>query len=269
MMEVTGYIASALIGVSLGLIGGGGSILTVPVLVYLFQIDPILATSYSLFIVGSTSLVGAVNNVRSGLVSWKTTMLFGSASVFTVFAVRKFLVPLIPQNIVTPGGITLTSSFLTLVLFGILMLMASASMIRDQDPGDAAEERPLDLHFVRLIAYGVGIGLITGLLGAGGGFLLIPTLVFLLKLPMKKAVGTSLAIIAINSLMGFVGDLGHFSIHWSFLLAVSAIASGGIFIGERLSRKIPAEKLKKGFGWFVLIMALYILGREISKSFLV
>lgn len=264
-MEVIAYLASAFIGISLGLIGGGGSILTVPVLVYLFGITPLLATSYSLFIVGSTSLIGAVDNYRKGQVNLKAAFFFGAASIVTVFATRKFIVPVIPEELFTIAGHTITSALATMVFFGVLMLMASISMIRSKH--DDAQERECKdcIKFFKLVGYGVAIGLVTGLLGAGGGFLLIPALVFLLKLPMKKAVGTSLLIIALNSLIGFAGDLGHFQIQWKFLLSVSAIAITGLLIGNLISKSIPGARLKKGFGWFVLLMGIYIILKEFLK----
>ena len=261
-MELAGYIASLFIGISLGLIGGGGSILTVPVMVYLFGLQPLLATSYSLFVVGSTSFVGAFNNLRKGLVNVKAALLFGASSIATVFLTRKFLVPAIPKDIFTIRGFTITESMLTMVLFAILMLVASVSMIRNKKVVQHEEENKDHFRFGKLVTYGITIGLVTGLLGAGGGFLLIPALVLLLKLPMKKAIGTSLMIIALNSLVGFTGDLGHFSIDWFFLVKVTAIAIAGIFIGGALSKKIPGEKLKKGFGWFVLVMGIYIIVKE-------
>ncbi|QNF35514.1 sulfite exporter TauE/SafE family protein [Adhaeribacter swui] len=266
-MEILGYLASAFIGISLGLIGGGGSILTVPVIVYLFNTPPLLATSYSLFIVGSTSLIGSITNYRKGLVNLKAALYFGTSSIVTVFITRKFLVPAIPKEIVKIGGFTLTESFLTMVLFGMLMLMASMSMIKK--PKVTAPERECTdcVRFLKLVGYGIAIGLVTGLLGAGGGFLLIPALVLLVKLPMKKAVGTSLMIIALNSLIGFAGDIGHFPIQWSFLLSITFIAIVGIFLGGLLSKKIPGKKLKKGFGWFVLLMGIYILIKELLPNF--
>ena len=264
-MHIAGYLAAVLIGVSLGLIGGGGSILTVPVLVYLFGINPLLSTSYSLFVVGSTSLVGAFNNYRKGLVSIKTAFLFGLSSITTVFLTRKFIIPAIPKNIAEIGGFTITESMFTMVLFAILMVIASISMIRN----GSMKENVINnkkINLAKLLVYGTAIGFVTGLLGAGGGFLLIPTLVLLVKLPMKEAVGTSLLIIALNSLIGFTGDLGHFSMDWKFLLTITAIAVVGIFAGGVLAKKIPGEKLKKGFGWFVLLMGLYIIGKEIFFS---
>lgn len=262
-MDILGYVASALVGISLVLIGGGGSILTVPVMVYLFGLQPLLATSYSLFIVGSTSLVGAVNNYRKGLVNIKAALFFGSASILTVFLTRKFLIPIIPENIATIGGFTITEPLLTMVLFAALMLLASVSMIRNGKTEAPEKDCPHCIKFFKLLGYGIAIGLVTGLLGAGGGFLLIPALVFLVKMPMKKAIGTSLLIIALNSLIGFTGDLGHFPIDWFFLFKVTLIAIAGIFVGGLLSKKIGGEQLKKGFGWFVLIMGIYIIVKEV------
>lgn len=263
-MEIFGYLAAVLIGLSLGLIGGGGSILTVPVLVYLFGLDAVLATSYSLFIVGSTSLIGAYRNYRKGLVNIKTALLFGLSSITTVFITRKLIVPAIPDVIATVKGFAITRSLLTMVLFAILMLLASTSMIRSGTSLSVAADKEVSgpKIFV-LLMYGIGIGLVTGLLGAGGGFLLIPALVLLLGMPMKEAIGTSLLIIALNSLIGFMGDIGHVAIQWSLLLSVSAIAIAGILVGGWLSKAIPGYKLKKGFGWFVLVMGVYILIKEV------
>ncbi|WP_439558362.1 sulfite exporter TauE/SafE family protein [Dyadobacter sp.] len=261
-MEILAYIASALIGISLGLIGGGGSILTVPVLVYMFGVSPLLSTSYSLFIVGSTSLIGAFNNYKKGAVSVRTALLFGASSITTVFLTRKFLIPLIPKQLFTIGGFQITEPILTMVLFALLMMGASYGMIRnDAKVTDQAENK--GNNYLKLFVFGIGIGLTTGLLGAGGGFLLIPTLVLFLGMPMKKAVGTSLLIIALNSLIGFVGDIGHFTIDWPFLLKITCIAVAGIMLGGVLGKHVNSDHLKKGFGWFILVMGIYIITHEI------
>lgn len=264
-MEVIAYIATTFIGISLGLIGGGGSILTLPVLVYLFGVNPLLATSYSLFIVGTTSMIGAVNNYRKNLVSLKAALVFGSASVLTVLLTRKFIVPFIPYDLFRIGDYQVSSSLATMVVFGVLMLAASIGMISSSQKKDQEKECKNCVKFIKLSGYGIAIGVITGLLGAGGGFLLIPSLIFLLKLPMKKAIGTSLMIIALNSLIGFTADLGHFNIDWKFLLTMTSIAIAGLFIGNVMSMRIPAAHLKKGFGWFVLIMGIYIILQEVLK----
>ena len=261
-MEIIAFLASALIGISLGLIGGGGSILTVPVMVYLFGVNPLLATSYSLFIVGTTSLVGSYQNLRNNLVQVKTALFFGLSSITTVFLIRKFLLPILPTKLFAIAGVQVTSNMMTMVLFAGLMLAAAFSMIRDKG-NIGIKTAAYSGQTQRLLVYGVGIGLATGLLGAGGGFLLIPTLVILLGLPMKEAVGTSLMIIAMNSLVGFIGDVGHFDIDWLFLIKVTSIATAGLYFGMFLGKKIDGSKLKKGFGLFVLIMAGYILIKEL------
>ncbi len=262
-MQILGYFASLLIGISLGMIGGGGSILTVPVLVYLFSINPVLSTSYSLFVVGSTSLVGAYNNYIKGLVRIKTALLFGLSSITTVFLTRKFLISHIPENFGTIGNFKITESILVMVLFAILMITASLSMIKDRKKKLSIDRGHNNkINIPKLLSYGIAIGIVTGLLGAGGGFLLIPTLILLVKLPMKEAIGTSLFIIALNSLIGFTGDLGHFTIDWIFLFKITAIAITGILVGGALNKKIHGDNLKKGFGWFVLIMGIYIIIHE-------
>ena len=255
-MEIIGYLAAGLIGVSLGLIGGGGSILTVPVLVYLFGVAPTTATSYSLFVVGITSLIGAYKSQRHHQVDKTAVIYFGITSVITVFLVRRFLLPLLPANLFTIGDYTITKSFVTMFLFAVLMILAAFYMIRNRKES-ASNQRLTKTS--RLLSFGVLIGMVTGLLGAGGGFLLIPALIMLLTMPMKKAIGTSLTIISITSLFGFAVDLWQQSIEWSLLLPITGAALIGIIAGTRLNRNIDSSKLKKGFGWFVLTMGLFVL----------
>lgn len=262
-MEIVGYIASALIGISLGLIGGGGSILTVPVLVYLLGVNAVEATAYSLFIVGSTALVGAYPKYKQGLLNIKTAIIFGIPSIVAVYLTRKFLVPAIPTELFTLGGLMITKSILMMLLFAILMVFASVSMIKDQKVVSAKDDAEQKFNYPMILAEGAIVGMLTGLVGAGGGFLIIPALVLFTGLPMKEAVGTSLLIIAVKSLIGFTGDLGHFEMNWSLLLIVSSIAIAGIFLGNYLSLKIDGAKLKKGFGWFVLVMGIYIIIKEL------
>lgn len=262
-MEIAGYIASLIIGISLGLIGGGGSILTVPVLVYLFHVEPVLATAYSLFIVGLSSLIGAVPKYKQGFINLKTAIIFGIPSIAAVFATRKFIVPIIPDEVFTIYGFVVTKSILMMLLFAVLMLFASVSMIREKQKTEEKETGPQQFNYPLILLEGAVVGILTGLVGAGGGFLIIPALVLLSKLPMKQAVGTSLLIIAAKSLIGFTGDLSHFQMNWTLLGSVTALAIGGIFIGNRISTKIDGDKLKKGFGWFVLVMGIYIMIKEL------
>lgn len=267
MSALIGYLASALIGISLGLIGGGGSILTVPVLVYLFQLDPVLSTSYSLFIVGATSLAGAFPKYKEGLIDMRTALVFGIPSIVAVYLTRLLLVPAIPDVIFTSSSFTLTKSIFTLVLFAILMIAAALSMIRrKKGPDNPLPKEKRTYNYPVILLEGLVVGALTGLVGAGGGFLIIPALVLLSGLPMKEAVGTSLLIIAAKSLIGFTGDFGHFDIDWRLLFSVTAIAIVGIFIGNRLTRKVDGEKLKTGFGWFVLVIGAYIIVRELYFS---
>ncbi|MFA7380917.1 MAG: sulfite exporter TauE/SafE family protein [Bacteroidia bacterium] len=262
-MEIAGYLASALIGISLGLIGGGGSILTVPVLVYLFGVNAVEATAYSLFIVGATSLVGTFPKYKQGLVDVKTGLIFGAPSIAAVYLTRKFLVPAIPTEIFTAGDFVVTKSILMMLLFAALMVFASVSMIRDKKAVSEEPKTDKGFNYPMILAEGAIVGMLTGLVGAGGGFLIIPALVLFTGLSMKKAVGTSLMIIAAKSLIGFTGDLGHFEMNWNLLITVSIIAIAGIFLGNYLSLKIDGAKLKKGFGWFVLVMGVYIIIKEL------
>jgi uncharacterized membrane protein YfcA len=262
-MGIIGYIASILIGISLGLIGGGGSILTVPVLVYLFHIDPVQATAYSLFIVGASSLVGAWPKYKQGFVNLKTAIIFGIPSIAAVFATRKFIVPAIPNELGEFAGIAITKSLLMMMLFAVLMVAASFSMIRSKKNKETELEGEQKFNYPLILIEGALVGILTGLVGAGGGFLIIPALVMLSKLPMKQAVGTSLLIIAAKSLIGFTGDLGNRTMDWTLLLTVTALAIAGIFIGDKLSKRIDGNKLKTGFGWFVLVMGLYIIAQQL------
>jgi uncharacterized membrane protein YfcA len=259
-MEIIGYIASVCIGLILGLLGGGGSILSIPILVYLFHIDAVMASAYSLFIVGITSFVGAVPKYKEHLVNIRTGLLFGIPSIISIFVTRKWIVPSMPDILYESDSIIITKRVLLLSLFAILMILASVSMIRNKKEIQREDDRN---RKALLFIEGILIGFLTGLVGAGGGFLIIPALVLLTGLPFKTAVGTSLFIIAINSLMGFLGDVLNYTMDWSFLLSITSLAIVGILIGNKLSGSISSFKLRKAFGWFVLAMGCWILIREI------
>lgn len=263
-MEILGFVLAAIVGLSLGLIGSGGSILTVPILVYVLGIDPVLATAYSLFIVGSTSLVGGAQSSRQKQVDFKTVLIFGIPSVAAVYITRMWLVPVIPQEIYSIGSLVITKPIALMLLFAVVMIFASVSMIRPAKLEEQEEAMPLRYNYPFILGEGLVVGLLTGLVGAGGGFLIIPALVLMAKMPMKMAVGTSLFIIALKSLIGFIGDVqGDQVIDWKLLGGFTAFAIAGVFVGIILSKKIPGEKLKKAFGWFVLVMGIYIIIKEI------
>ena len=264
-MEITGYIASIFIGISLGLIGGGGSILTVHVLVYIFGIGAEMSTAYYLFIVGSTALVGGVRNAFLGNVNYKTAVVFTIPAFIAVYATRAYLVPAIPNEIINLGKYVLTKDIAIMVFFALVMLAASVSMIRNKSKAEEEENTLPQLNLPAIILEGTVVGVLTGIVGAGGGFLIIPALVLFAKLPMKKAVGTSLFIIAAKSLIGFIGDVQRYGdqLDWTLLLTVTAIAVFGIFVGIYLNNFIDGKKLKKGFGFFVLLMAVYIIGKQL------
>ncbi|MEP1085259.1 sulfite exporter TauE/SafE family protein [Algoriphagus sp.] len=263
IIVLVGYAAAVIIGVSLGLIGGGGSILTVPVLVYILGIDPVLATAYSLFVVGSTSLVGSFTYMKKQLVDYKTALVFAIPSFIAVFLTRKFIVPALPDPLLVLGELEITKSIGIMIFFALIMLAASYSMINGNGKSNSDEESKVQFNIPLIALEGIVVGLITGVVGAGGGFLIIPALVLLAKLPMKMAVGTSLLIIAAKSLIGFLGDVSNQTIDWKMLLIFTSLSIIGIFIGSSLSKKINEQALKKGFGWFVLIMGFYIIGKEL------
>ena len=269
-MFTIGLISFLIIGLILGLIGGGGSLLGVPVLVYIMCIDAELATTYSLFIVGMTALVGAISYIKKGEVSAEAILNFAIASVITVFCMRKFIMPNIPSEFYLKG-IHFYKHTLIMVLFALLILSASYSMIISRKPNRIKDVKwneftktPLGIPFVILL--GVLIGVITGFVGAGGGFIIVPVLMIFVRLNFKKAIGTSLCIVALNSIIGFIGNLGHQNLDWMFLIGISVVCGIGILLGSLLSNKISSQKLKPAFGWFTLVVGVFVLVKEIFFS---
>ncbi len=266
MYEIVGYAAAIAVGLVLGTIGAGGAILTVPIMVYLMGINPVTATVYSLFIVGSTTLIGSISYVRKGLVNFRTSLAFAIPSLISIFITRKFILPSIPEIIYQNESFLLTKDQAVLIFFAVIMLLSSFSMIFG-----SVKEKDLDVpmkrrDYIILVYYGLFVGIITGLVGAGGGFLIVPALVLLAKIPVKSAIGTSLLIISANSLSGFAGDLtGSYVIDWKMLLIFLGFAIAGILAGSYLTKFISGKSLKKSFGWFVLLMGIYIVIREIRS----
>ena len=263
--HLVGYMAAILIGVSLGLVGGGGSILTVPVLVYLIGINPVVSTSYSLFVVGLTSLVGAATYMKRKLINYRTAIIFAIPSFISVFLTRKFLVPAIPEVIFENADFIIYKEHFIMVLFATLMTVASYAMIRQKPLNGLALPNPKVISYRFIWALGAILGVLTGTVGAGGGFLIIPALILFAGLEMKTAIGTSLLIIAINSLIGFTGDISTHHIDWIFLGGFSALAIGGILTGTYVSTFVPGQTLKPAFGWFVLLMGCGIIAKEMLR----
>ena len=261
LLELLAYTGALFIGLVLGLIGGGGSILTVPILVYAIALNPVVATAYSLFVVGTTSLAGSIQHMKNSMVNYKVAIIFAIPAFTAVYLTRAFLIPAIPDVLFYIASFKVTKDIFIMVFFAAVMLMASVSMIRNKRAG--GDEKQGETSYSILILQAFGIGIITGLVGAGGGFLIVPALLFLAKLPIKKAIATSLFIIAINSLIGFLGDVQNIAIDWMFLLSFSAISIVGIFVGMWLNSYIDGKKLKKGFGWFILVMGGYIIIKEL------
>ena len=261
-MIALGYLGALIIGIVLGLIGGGGSILTVPIFVYLFDVNPILATAYSLFVVGVTALAGAIRNFQNNQIDFKTGIIFAIPSFLGVYIARAYLLDLIPNQILF-FSLSIQKETVIMIFFAIIMLIASYFMIR----GHKEDNGSIEINYSNLILTFEGfiVGILTGIVGAGGGFLIIPALILFAKLPMKKAVATSLMIIAIKSLFGFIGDLGNSNLifDWGLLFLFSILSICGIFIGVYMTKFIDGKNLKKGFGWFVLIMAFIIIFQEV------
>lgn len=244
-MELLGFMFAALIGLSLGLMGGGGSILTVPVLVYVLGYAAKPAIAMSLPIVGATSLVGAMSHWRSRNIDWRTGALFGLVAMAGAFLGARFAVRL-------SGAVQLTA-------LSVVMLVAAVAMLRSSRAKAPVVAESSPPPRVRLALVGLGVGVLTGVVGIGGGFLIVPALVVLGRVPMKQAVGTSLLVIAMNSAAGFAGYAGSVDVPWGFLLAFTAVAIGGILVGTSLIRFVSAATLKRGFAVFLLAVAAVML----------
>jgi uncharacterized membrane protein YfcA len=261
-MGIVGYIMAIVIGVLLGLIGGGGSILAVPVLAYLFHLDEKVATAYSLFIVGTGALVGGLKQNHNKNVDWRTAIVFGLPAVVGVWIIRHYVVPALPDVLFTVDDFSFSRRMGMFGLFAILMVWAAYSMLSNKERKGGSGE--IKYNYPLILAEGLIVGAITGFVGAGGGFLIIPVLVVFANLEIKKAIGTSLIIIAFKSILGFLlGDALTMTIDWQFLSIFCIITIVGIFLGVYLGKYIDGNKLKKGFGYFIMVMAVFIFIMEL------
>jgi uncharacterized membrane protein YfcA len=258
-LEILGYILAIFVGISIGLIGAGGSILALPILVYLFGVEASeIAPTYSLFVVGICSIIGASMRHKQGLINFKTVLFFGAPTVLAIFITRYFIVPIIPDELFTIHHFILTKRILVLGMFGLLMILASYFMIRKR-----VSDTPVKINQVLNFGGGLFTGFLSGLVGAGGGFIMIPALIKIGNLTIKMAIGTSLAIIALNSIVGFAASINHLFIDWKLLLTFSGLSIIGIVIGNHFSKKVNSETLKKSFGWFILLTGIFILVKEL------
>lgn len=263
-MFILGHIAAIIIGISLGLIGSGGSILTVPVLVYLIGMKPVDATGYSLFIVGLTALAGCVSHATKKNLNYRNAILFGIPSIAGVYIARRHIVPALPDTIISIESFLITKNIFIMLLFSVLMIISSRSMIKGGKISESEDQQDIKRSTLLLMLNGMAVGIVTGFVGVGGGFLIIPALVNFAKMPMKKAIGTSLFIIAINAFIGFGVQLKiSAEIDWKFLFFFSLFSISGVFAGNYISQFIPGQKLKPIFGWFILVMGISIIVREL------
>jgi len=260
-MTVVLYIIAALIGISLGLIGAGGAIVAVPAFVYLAAIPPTLASGYALFVVAVSATVGSAQYVRKKLVDWRSVFAFGSTTLISIAAVRKLVLPSIPDTFfLWPTSIVLERDATLMLAFAVVLIAASIGMLR----GQIATAHAGQTHIARLAFFGLVIGTISGFLGVGGGFLMTPALVLWARLDIRRAIGTSLVLMAANSATGVATDLIRgVSYDWPFVLTFTAVTTAGIIAGTSLSHRIDGSKLKAGFGWFVLAVGMAVLAREL------
>ncbi len=258
-MKVVGYISLFLVGLVLGSMGGGGSILSVPILVYLFRMDAVAATAHSLFIVGSASLVGSFLKHKTKMVNLPTALLFGGPSLIAIFGMRMWIIPALPEIILQADGFQLTKRVLILGCFAVVMILASTlTLTRKGTPSPEGKQ----FSDLKLALLGFLTGSLCGFVGAGGGFLIIPVLMYGARLNFKTAVGTTLLIITANSLIGFLGDSMNYAIDWGFLLSVSLLAVGGIVVGARTAMRVPTLVLQRVFGGLILTIGVWILMNE-------
>ncbi len=263
MMAVLGYLGAVLVGITLGLFGAGGSILTLPIIHYIFGVDPSIATSYTLFIVGVTAWLGALHHARKKNVQVRTGLLFALPGLVAVHIMRTFIYPAIPMDLFSVAGNVITKEVAILIVFAIIMFAAAIAMIRrKQDVGD--DKKASHNNVFLFLLSGAAIGMVTGAVGAGGGFLIVPALIFFAGLPMSAAIGTSLFIIAINASYGFVRDVQmDVPLDWRLLIQFTIATGIGMAIGTFISKRIKVQHLRKGFGWFVLLMAVFIIIEEL------
>lgn len=264
--QLIGYAGAFAIGLVMGTTGSGGSAMAVPIFNYLFLMDMHSTTAHSLFVVGMSASAGVLLNLRKHRLDWQLSFLFAIPMAITVYLVRRFLLPSIPDVLfhLPTYELTITRDLTIMVLFGVLMAIAAILTIKD-GKAKIPVQQEIKKHPLPVLFFGMLIGVITGITGTGGGFLIVPVLVVFLRLPIKKAIAISLMIIALKSFMGFIGDVGSVEIDWILLLSFTAISLTGMTIGIQSSHLIAEKNLKKGFGYVVLGISLLVLCKEMVQ----
>jgi uncharacterized membrane protein YfcA len=247
MMLLLAFALSLMIGVVLGMLGGGGAILMLPMLVYAIGVDPRTAIAMSLFVIGATSLFGLGMHARTGAVRWKPGAMFGAAAMVGAFAGGR-LAHFVPTTVL-------------LILFALVMVTSAIAMMRQKTTLPHAAARPARMG--RMLGLGAAVGLLSGLVGAGGGFLIVPSLVLLGGLSMRESVATSLFVIAMQSLAGFAGHVNHVSLDWTLALGITAAAGAGSLLGARVGRLVSPSRLRRAFAWLVVAMALFTFAKQL------
>ena len=261
-LEIVGFFGAFLTGIVIGLFGGGGSILAVPIFVYFFKLNPVLATSYSMFVVGSSAAVGTIININKKLIAYKTAVIFTLPALVSVYMTRRFLIPNIPDILFSFKDFDITKKIVLMLLFSLVIIISSIPMMKQPitEPNTTTSEKNYGL----LIVIGLAVGVLTGLIGAGGGFIIVPAFVLFARITIKQAVATSLIIIAFNSLVGFCSDLSLLKIEWDFLILFTALSILGILIGTYISSFVRESTLKTNFARFMIIMASIIIFKELT-----
>ena len=263
ILHILGYLGAILTGLVLGLLGGGGALLSVPILKYMFHIETSVATSYSLFLIAITASSGAYQNIRKKLIDYNAALYYGIPSVITVYIVRRWAMPNLPKIMFTVGNYAVDKDLFVLILLVLAMVIAAYKMITAKNT--EGEQVAYTINHPRLIFFAVLIGAFMALVGGGGGFLMVPALVHFANVSTKKAIGTSLVLVAINSFIGFMGDVtSHIQINWPFFFTFLFFSITGVFAGHYLATYIHNSKLRKYFGWFLLVIAVLIVIKEVS-----
>jgi uncharacterized membrane protein YfcA len=263
-LESIGFFGAFLTGIVIGLFGGGGSILVVPIFVYLFKLNPVLATSYSMFVVGSSAAIGTLINIKKKLIEYKTAVVFTLPALVSVSLTRRFLIPNIPDTLLSFESFDITKEMGLMLFFSSIIMLSSILMMKKPSTKTVTKSSTKK-NYSLLIFIGLEVGVLTGLVGAGGGFIIVPALVLFARLTIKQAVATSLIIITFNSLIGFSTDLSFLKMEWSFLLLFTSLSITGIFAGIYISGYTRESTLKTNFARFMIVMAALIVFKELTS----